>query len=158
MMRAQKLSSQHIDTASRFLQEMVHEMASFGGPPIRDPDQVLSWFQEYIYAHVERPDHLFLLAVRNTKMGEPIGILEASISERLPVFLPLASLHIHSIFVVPDQRRSGVARSLIEAAFEWGRKKGCVEADLNVLRRSLAKALYERLGFEVFQLEMRRGL
>ena len=137
---------------------MVDEMAFFGGHTIRDPDQVLSWFQDYIQAHIERPDHLFLLAERNTTTGKPIGILEAGISERLPVFLPLASLHIHSIYVIPDQRRSGVARRLVEAAFEWGRKNGCVEADLNVLHQSPAKSLYEQLGFEVFQLEMRRGL
>jgi aminoglycoside 6'-N-acetyltransferase I len=157
-MRIRKMSRQHINTAARFLQKMVNEMTSFGGLATQEPDRVLGWFRDHIHTHLEMPNHLFLMAEGDSATGEPIGILEASISKRHPVFLPRSSLHIHSIFVLPDQRRSGVARRLMEAAFDWGRKNGCVEADLNVLQRSPAKLLYEQLGFEVFQHEMRRGL
>ena len=157
-MRIRKLSRQHIDIAARFLQEMVNEMASFGGLATQDPDRVLNWFLAHIQAHLDRPNHLFLMVEGDSATGEPIGILEASVSGPHPVFLPRASLHIHAIFVLPDRRRSGVAHRLMVAAFDWGRKSGCVEADLNVLQRSPAKSLYEQLGFEVFQHEMRRGL
>lgn len=157
-MRIRKLSRRHIDTASRFLQEMAKEMATFGAHPIQDSDQVLGWFKDHIYTHIEIPNHLFLIAEENSGSGEPLGILEASISESYPIFFEKASLHIHSIFVIPDQRRTGVAHRLIEAALKWGRKKGCVEVDLNVLYHSPAKSLYEELGFKIFQLEMRREL
>jgi ribosomal protein S18 acetylase RimI-like enzyme len=139
---------------------MLNEMASFDGHPLQDPDSVSNSIRDPIQVQIESPDHLFLVAELNfSSSSQLIGILEASITEQYPVFLPKSSLHIHAIYVVPEHRRSGVARSLMEAAFEWGRDQGCMEADLNVLRRNLpAKLLYEGLGFEDFQIEMRRKL
>ncbi|MGH2414178.1 MAG: GNAT family N-acetyltransferase [Microcystaceae cyanobacterium] len=54
------------------------------------------------------------------------------------------------IYVVPAYRRSGVGRSLMEAAFQWGRDKGCTDVELHVLQNSPAKSLYEGLGLEAF--------
>jgi len=44
---------------------------------------------------------------------------------------------------------------LLEAVLEWGREKGCAEAELNMLVSNPARRLYEKLGFKEFQLEMR---
>jgi ribosomal protein S18 acetylase RimI-like enzyme len=153
-----KLAQQEIDIVIEFLQAMLDEMASFGGHVLQDPHSISRWFRDSIQSQIESPDHLFLGAELNSSSSQLIGVLEASIKELPPVFLPKSSLHIHAIYVVPEHRRSGVARSLMEAAFKWGRDKGCIEADLNVLRNSPAKLLYEGLGFEGFQIEMRRKL
>ena len=79
-------------------------------------------------------------------------------SELPPVFLPKLSLHISAIYVAQNHRRTGVARSLIETALDWGRERRWVEADLHVLQYSSAKSLYESLGFAPFELEMRRAI
>ena len=157
-MQIRNLSHQDVDTAIGFLQAMVDEMASFGGHPTQDLSQTSNWFRDHIGSHIESPDYLFLIAEISPSSGQPIGILEASITGLHPVFLPRASLHIHSIYVALEHRRSGVARRLIEESFEWGREKGCEEADLNVLQRSPAMSLYQDLGFVAFQVEMRRRL
>lgn len=157
-MRIRKLSHLEIDTAVEFLQAMLDEMASFGGDCLQDPHSVSNWFRKCILLQIEAPDRLFLVVELNVSSSQLIGILEASIADLPPVFLPKSSLHIHAIYVVPEYRRSGVGQSLMEAAFEWGREKGCTEADLNVLRNSPAKSLYEGLGFQAFQIQMRRPL
>lgn len=157
-MEIRKLTHQEIDSVIEFLQAMLGEMASFGGHILQDPDSGLDWFCKHIQVQIESPDQCFLGAEINASPSQMIGILEASIANFPPVFQSKSSLHIHAIYVVPKYRRSGVARSLIEAAFKWGRDKGCTEADLNVLRSLPAKLLYEGLGFEDFQIEMRRKL
>lgn len=157
-MQIRILSDQDLDTAIDFLHAMIDEMASFGGHPIQDPNQTSNWFRVHISSHIKSPDHLFLIADNLSTSTQPIGILEASIAGVHPLFLPRSSLHIHSVYIAPEHRRFGIARRLIEAACEWGREKGCEEANLNVLLLSPAKALYEDLGFVPFQLEMRRKL
>jgi ribosomal protein S18 acetylase RimI-like enzyme len=157
-MQIRALSGQETDTAVKFLQAMVNEMATFGGHPARGSKQISSWFRDHVRSHMESQDHLFLIAELTMPSRHMVGILEASIAGLHPVFKPRTSLHVHSIYVAPKHRRSGVARKLVEEAFAWGRKKGCVEADLNVLKHSPAKELYEDLGFRVFQTELRREL
>jgi ribosomal protein S18 acetylase RimI-like enzyme len=157
-MQIRKLAYQEIDTVIEFLQVMLDEMASFGGHILQDPHSVSNWLRDSIQSQIESPEHLFLVAELNSSSSQLIGVLAASIAKLHPVFLPKSSLHIHAIYVAPEHRRSGVARSFMEAAFKWSRDKGCTEADLNVLRNSTAKLLYEGLGFEDFQIEMRRKL
>lgn len=157
-MQIRKLSHQEIETIIEFLLAMLDEMASFGGHVLQDSGSGANWFRDRIQSQIESPDHLFLGAELNDSSSQLIGILEASIANLPPVFQPKSSLHIHAIYVAPEYRRSGVARSLMEAAFKWGQDKGCTEADLHVLRNSSAKSLYEGLGFEAFQIEMRREL
>ena len=157
-MRIRKLAHPEIDTAIGFLQAMLDAMASFGVHALQDPHSISNWLRKPIQSQIGSPDHLFLVAELDILPNQLLGILEASIIELNSVFLPKSSLHIHAVYVAPQYRCSGVARSLMEAAFKWGRDKGCTEANLNVLRNSPAKLLYESLGFEDFQIEMRRKL
>jgi len=46
----------------------------------------------------------------------------------------------------------------METTLDWGRERGCAEADLHVLQHSPAKSLYESLGFAPFEIEMRRAI
>jgi ribosomal protein S18 acetylase RimI-like enzyme len=157
-MQIRRLSDQDIDRVIGHLQAMIVEMASFGGHPVRDQNQSAKWFRDLLSLHLESPDHLFLIAEDGSNSKQIIGILGANIAGSHPLFLPRSSLHVHSIYVVQTHRRSGVARRLINAALEWGRERGCDEADLNVLKHSPAASLYRGMGFEVFQIEMRRKL
>ena len=158
-MQIRKLSHQEIEIFVEYLQAMLDDMAAFGSHYIfQDSDSGSKWLRDRVQQQIDSPDRLFLGMQLDAASSQLIGILEASIDNLPSVYLPKCSLHISAIYVVPTYRRSGVARSLIEAAFKWGQDKGCTEADLNVLRNSPAKWLYEGLGFEDFQIEMRRKL
>lgn len=159
MMQIRELCHQEIDTFIEFLQAMLREMESFGSSPLQDYDSVSNLLREPIQVNAESPDYLLLVAELGASPTQLIGMLEAKITKPHQIFLPQLSLHISAVYVVPEYRRSRVGRSLIEAAFQWGREKGCIEAELNVLQHnSRAKSLYEGLGFEMIQIEMRRKL
>jgi ribosomal protein S18 acetylase RimI-like enzyme len=158
-MQIRKLAHQEIDIAIEFFQAMLDEMTSFGGHILQEPPSASKWLRDSIQSQIESPDRLFLVVELDTRSSQLIGILEASIIHLAPIFLPKSSLDIYAIYVVPEHRRSGVARSLMASALKWGQDKGCTEATLNVLwRNSPARLLYEGLGFEDCQIEMRREL
>jgi len=157
-MKIRKFSSPDIETAIQFLAAMVDEMVISGGHPIHDVGNLTDWFAKRIKSVMDSEIHLFLIAESETIPSRLLGILEASIVELHPVFIPKTCLHINSIYVRPEYRRSGIARGLIDKAFEWGRQNDCVEADLNVLWNSPARSLYQNMGFSPFQIEMRRRL
>lgn len=131
---------------------MLSDMTSFGGHVFQGSDSGSTWLRDSIQSQIDSPDCLFLGVEMNVAPSQLIGILEASIVHSPPLFLPRSSLHIHAIYVVPTYRRSGVARSLMEAAFQWGRDKGCTEADLHVLQNSPAKSFCMKVwGLKLFR-------
>lgn len=156
--RTRPLATEDIDVASDFLRQMMSEMAEFGGDPTQAPDQVSGWFKDRIRATANDPNHVFLVALSDRPTGTLKGILDASAATRESPLVRNTSLHIHAIYVPPRDRRKGVATHLFEAAFEWARSRGCLDATLHVLEASPARSLYEELGFRRVQVEMRRKL
>jgi ribosomal protein S18 acetylase RimI-like enzyme len=58
-------------------------------------------------------------------------------------------LNIHDLAVLPEYRRKGVARALLQAAEDSARSQGCCRLTLEVLEaNSGARALYHRFGFD----------
>jgi len=157
-MRIREATPQDIDSVVSFVQAMLHAMVSYGGHPLDDDDQIDQRFRVHFTQSLQREDRVFLVAVQAGEAENPVGIVEASIVEPHEVFQSKLVLHIHSIYVEPNHRREGIGQGLLRAVLEWGREKGCVEAELNTLVGNPARRLYERVGFEVFKLEMRLRL
>jgi aminoglycoside 6'-N-acetyltransferase I len=62
--------------------------------------------------------------------GSPVGFLEG-------------------LFVVPESRRRGVARALVDRAVAWARERGCIEfASDCLLDNAAAHAVHRAIGFE----------
>jgi GNAT superfamily N-acetyltransferase len=58
-------------------------------------------------------------------------------------------LNIHDLAVLPQYRRRGVARLLLQAAEDYARRHGCCRLTLEVLEsNSGAEALYREFGFD----------
>ena len=65
-------------------------------------------------------------------------------------------LWLDDLYVKPEFRRRGIATALVQDALEWALDRGCREADLNVLfNNEKARHLYQKLGFSVFQYQLR---
>jgi ribosomal protein S18 acetylase RimI-like enzyme len=157
-MKLRPITKGDMEIARHFLREMIQEMASAGGDPPGDETEIRKWFEESLESALEHEDHLVLLAQSPELDDKPIGLVEASLTGLHPVFTWRRLLHIHAIYVQPGYRRQGVGRQLMQAAIQWGREQGCAQVELSVLAGNPALKLYEALGFEVFELEMRRDL
>ncbi|OFW53694.1 MAG: hypothetical protein A2V75_08225 [Actinobacteria bacterium RBG_16_70_17] len=59
---------------------------------------------------------------------------------------------IEDLYVLPDRRRRGVARGLIDAALAWCRERGCADVEVVVTPEGDARhglgARYRGLGFD----------
>jgi ribosomal protein S18 acetylase RimI-like enzyme len=157
-MRIRNADRLDVDIAAEFMLAMLEEMASVGGHPLAERGQVSAWLQERITSAIHDPDHLLLMAETNLSEPQTIGVVEASITELHAVFAPKRVLHIHAIYVKPDHRRQGNARSLMVEAMQWGKQMDCEEAALNTLVGNSARGLYDSMGFRIFELEMRKSL
>jgi ribosomal-protein-alanine N-acetyltransferase len=86
------------------------------------------------------PNSIMIVA-RNQVMGPAvIGFFAGWIIED--------ELHVNNVASHQDHRRIGVGRSLMEAAIDEARRRGCVQVILEVrASNEAAQLLYRRLGF-----------
>ena len=55
---------------------------------------------------------------------------------------------IHELYVLPKERKQGIANQLIEMAMNWLKQKNCTNIDLYVdINNKLAYKIYKKLGF-----------
>lgn len=66
-------------------------------------------------------------------------------------------LHINHVFVKEEHRQTGIARSLIDALWDWARNNGIAALDLYVRNSNdAAVSLYTKMGFEPQKIYMTR--
>jgi len=81
-----------------------------------------------------------------------IGILRCLESVGMPLLHPDRYTYVASVYVVPDERRSGVLRALFDAAVHWSKERGIDEMRLhNTADNAAANGAWEALGFEVVE-------
>jgi GNAT superfamily N-acetyltransferase len=90
----------------------------------------------------ENPQFGALIAER---AGKPVGF--ALYTYNYSVWTAARGIFIEDIWVVPEQRRGGVARALMVALARECRAKGYRRIDLNVLDWNPARGFYEKIGF-----------
>jgi GNAT superfamily N-acetyltransferase len=88
------------------------------------------------------PQFAALIAERG---GTPVGF--ALYTFNYSVWTAARGIFIEDIWVVPEQRRGGVARALMVALAKECAAKGYRRIDLNVLDWNPARGFYERLGY-----------
>jgi len=85
-------------------------------------------------------------AVIAERAGKPVGF--ALYTFNYSVWTGARGIFIEDIWVVPEERRGGVARALMQALARECLAKGFGRIDLNVLDWNPARGFYERLGFK----------
>lgn len=137
--------------------------AGYSVRPVRESD-LNEWFRlrKLLWDENEDGDHRSemldilshtdsqLVLVADSGNGELFGFLEASIR---PFVEDCHTDHVGYLegwFVVPEQRRKGIGRELVQNAESWARQKGCTEmaSDAEVGNESSLEA-HGRLGYAV---------
>jgi GNAT superfamily N-acetyltransferase len=78
--------------------------------------------------------------------GKPVGF--ALFTFNYSVWTAARGIFIEDIWVVPEQRRGGVARALMVALAKECVARGYKRIDLNVLDWNPARGFYEKIGFK----------
>ena len=138
------------------LSAMLEEMATHGGHPVAGDDTRRASFERRVAEDLACYDVRHVVAV--VPEGAVVGCASARIVTIDDLFVPQQALHVSTVSVPPEHRRRGIATGLLEALLAWGRERGCSHADLNVLTRNPARALYERMGFTEVQHKLVRPL
>jgi ribosomal protein S18 acetylase RimI-like enzyme len=93
--------------------------------------------------------------------GEVAGFVHVVVREApvFPLFVPQLRGLIENIYVAPDWRRRGLARSLMQAAEKWAYQHGSQGIDLNVYEfNEQARALFAAMGYSTLSRRMsKRG-
>ena len=90
----------------------------------------------------DNPQFAALVAERGDK---PVGF--ALYTFNYSVWTAARGIFIEDIWVVPEERRGGVARALMQGLARECAAKGYKRIDLNVLDWNPARGFYERLGY-----------
>ena len=88
------------------------------------------------------PQFAALIAERG---GTPVGFVLYTFN--YSVWTAARGIFVEDIWVVPEERKGGVARALMQALAHECRARGYRRIDLNVLDWNPARGFYEKLGF-----------
>ncbi|MDX5445072.1 MAG: GNAT family N-acetyltransferase [Zoogloeaceae bacterium] len=87
---------------------------------------------------------------------EAVGLINCF--EGFSTFAAQPLLNVHDIAVLPAHRRRGIARTLLAAAEDAARQRGCCKLTLEVLSSNhAAMAAYARQGFAPYELDPAAG-
>jgi len=114
--------------------------------------------REYIHGLIEDEATALLVAERE---GRLVGVVKVSVTETpdIPVYVLRTYAAIDTLVVKKECRRSGIGRSLLEAAEQWARERGAATAELTVMEfNEPAIAFYQRFGYKPASRKMRKPL
>ncbi|MDR2086744.1 MAG: GNAT family N-acetyltransferase [Dysgonamonadaceae bacterium] len=116
-----------------------------GGTPLSESRQLR--LADLLNRH---PTTIVLLACCES---EVCGLLIAF--ENISTFTVRPMINIHDIVVLPEYRRKGIGKLLLEAAINTGKEKGCSRITLEVRQDNLpAQQLYKSMDFKETQPPM----
>lgn len=114
------------------------------------PDDADAWHRQEVsrfFAGALREPLQTLIAVDGS--GAPVGFAELSIRPYAEDCLTDRVAYLEGWYVLPESRRAGVGRALIEAAEDWARAQGCAEfASDALLDNHVSAAAHAALGFQ----------
>jgi ribosomal protein S18 acetylase RimI-like enzyme len=70
--------------------------------------------------------------------------------------------YINEVYVIPTERKKGIAKKLIEKSIAWLKQHNCSKIDITVNRKNKnALELYKKYGFKKFEdnyISMRKNI
>lgn len=66
---------------------------------------------------------------------------------------------IYELIVLPEYRSKGYGKQLLDKAKDWTKSRNLSSIELNVLSNNYnARAFYEKVGFEEYQIKLRKSI
>lgn len=91
------------------------------------------------------PGEVFLVAVRGESI---VGMLRCRSVRRMPLVAEARQAVVTTVYVVPEQRRTGVLRALLDGVDRWCRQQGLTGIRLQcAVSNDVGRKAWESLGF-----------
>lgn len=88
--------------------------------------------------------------------GEPVGLVNCF--EGFSTFVCRPLVNIHDVVVMSSHRGLGISQKMLAKVEEIARQRGCCKLTLEVLEgNEVAKAAYQKQGFDGYQLDPQMG-
>lgn len=120
----------------------------------------ISFPESFIKSMIISKESDYILAIDDEKI---IGY--ALIEERVSPFKEYDSFvedhyaFIYEIVMLPEYRNKGYGKKIIEEVTKWAKSRMLTSIELNALSNNYsARAFYERVGFEEFQVKLRKDI
>ena len=112
------------------------------------PDTALAEHHDEMRAMFRRPTQFAAFVARGSDQGV-LGFAEGALrSDYVEGATTSPVAFLEGIYVVPEARRRGVARQLLESLSRWGREMGCSEFASNaLLENEVSHAFHRAAGF-----------
>lgn len=95
---------------------------------------------------------IFFIAIEN---GEILGYSGAEIEKNMPCYKEKLKGHLFNLYVRPEYRKKGIAKSLIKKVLLWFKKNKIKEIELYTgANNHKAQNLYKKSGFEEHYIRM----
>ena len=134
--------------------KLVHLHHAFDGARFFVPERVEEGYAWWFGKELDRPEVVLLVAARGERV---VGYAYGRLEERDWNQLLDACGALHDLWVEDDERRAGVAATLVEATVAALREKGAPRVVLHAAaENAAAQALFARLGFRRTMVEMTR--
>jgi GNAT superfamily N-acetyltransferase len=140
------------------IKNMVIEMEDHGGYSVNRSPNVWNSIESDVRANSTRQEYIYLLAIHTSFSPTAVGMAAGNIESLENIFVSKKRLHIGAVYTVPNARRQGVAKQLLEYLMKWGQQMNVDEVDLNVLAANPARHLYQQFGFKPHEISMIRKL
>jgi ribosomal protein S18 acetylase RimI-like enzyme len=136
-MKVRRARSADVDEVARLMARFRDHLGA-----TNPPDDAIRASVERILADGQSE---FLIAATD---GVPLGVCQ--LRYRWSVWTSTEDCWLEDLYVVPDGRRSGAGRALVNAALDSARARGCARIELDVDEdNEPALALYESCGFRL---------
>jgi ribosomal protein S18 acetylase RimI-like enzyme len=106
-----------------------------------------------------KEDDAFFTIARLTATGAPVAYAFTTLLSAGPTWPTPARIgYVESLVVAPTTRGTGLGRRMLQAVWDQLQTVGATEIRLGVIAANApARAFYEALGFEAFEVTMRVG-
>ena len=139
---------------SREASDVVALLNAYANDPMGGATELTDFVkQNLIEALIATPNAFSILCYVD---GVPAGLTNCF--QGFSTFKAKPLINIHDVVVVEDYRGRGLTRKMFEAVERIARERGCCKLTLEVLTgNTIAQKAYEKYGFEVFELDPKKG-
>ncbi len=138
---------------AKMIRAMCCEIENMGGHEVSKDEALWQNLPEKVYEWLK--NHEQNLVVSESPQKSIVGFGHCRSYNLGAAFKPRKIMHIGSLYVEPDHRNQGHGESLLNGMLEWAKGQGCEACELNVHINNPAARLYEKLGFDNFQTQMK---